>query len=505
MLLPNQTGLYIKFKEKSTTLTLVIILFIGLGLRIYSLGQDSLWFDEIRVAQAIQEPTLSGVISEVRTHVMAMPMDYLIDHWLSRACRNESCFRLPSALWGTLTLPIAYLFFRRLAGNQAALVGTFFLALSPLHVYYSQELRFYASLVFFYTLSNLLILRALDRPGWVPWIIYTLTTIVGCYFHIYVALTWLTGAIWWFFYGRKGQDAHHVLIKLVVSSLVIGIAVLPGLVFFSPAHTSEQLFSIPKAIVSLLIGLGWAPNFTLQSTLPLLWFVLFASLTISAYIKLFKPANEKLRAVMLTIPAVAGFIILSDYFGDYYPVPRQFLPLIPALSLLASLALISLVDGMVRMVIRARNLTEVDNQHHNLSFLGWTVISLIVLLVSFSALSEQYNQQRSNRRELSQQILTEWQQGDLIFTMPDWEAPLYQFYFQMVTQSIDPAAIQGISASDLSSITDQGKTIYLITDSLVDPMETTAIEAAGFIRQPSQQDQRMVFDYQVLWVRRTES
>jgi hypothetical protein len=160
---------------------------------------------------------------------------------------------------------------------------------------------------------------------------------------------------------------------------------------------------------------------------------------------------------------------------------------------------------MVRMVIRARNLTEVDNQHHNLSFLGWTVISLIVLLVSFSALSEQYNQQRSNRRELSQQILTEWQQGDLIFTMPDWEAPLYQFYFQMVTQSIDPAAIQGISASDLSSITDQGKTIYLITDSLVDPMETTAIEAAGFIRQPSQQDQRMVFDYQVLWVRRTES
>lgn len=77
------------------------------------------------------------------------PLGYLLTYYLVRPFLplNEFGLRLLPAVFGVLAIPALYLVGRRLIGTNAALFGALFLALSPLHIMYSQLARYW-SLVF---------------------------------------------------------------------------------------------------------------------------------------------------------------------------------------------------------------------------------------------------------------------------------------------------------------------------------------------------------------------
>lgn len=144
---------------------------LGGGLRLLQLGHDSFWFDEAGVAKIITVQSLAEFVNLVRSHVMAVPLDYAVTWLVGQQCNTETCLRLPSALWGTLTLPVGYLLCWELFNSRVARRAILLMALSPFLVQYSQELRFYSSLVFFYLLSTYLLYRALTTPGKKFWIL----------------------------------------------------------------------------------------------------------------------------------------------------------------------------------------------------------------------------------------------------------------------------------------------------------------------------------------------
>lgn len=76
---------------------LYIILASGFFLRIYQLGRNSLWFDEVEQVLVEQQPTLLGALGVVRTYFMAMPLDYVVGWMVNRVCTTEACMRIPSA------------------------------------------------------------------------------------------------------------------------------------------------------------------------------------------------------------------------------------------------------------------------------------------------------------------------------------------------------------------------------------------------------------------------
>jgi hypothetical protein len=77
------------------------------------------------------------------------PLGYLLTYYLVRPFLplDEFGLRFLPAVFGVLAIPALFLIGRRLVGTNAALFATFFLALSPLHIMYSQLARYW-SLVF---------------------------------------------------------------------------------------------------------------------------------------------------------------------------------------------------------------------------------------------------------------------------------------------------------------------------------------------------------------------
>jgi uncharacterized membrane protein len=125
-------------------LVLTGIITAGFLIRINQLGRDDLWLDE----------AFTGFIALTREWIAYLrvdntpPLYYLIQRgWCDLVFCSEFGLRLTSALAGTAFIALAGVFCRQLCGRKAALLIALVAALSPIHVYYSQEARVYSILL----------------------------------------------------------------------------------------------------------------------------------------------------------------------------------------------------------------------------------------------------------------------------------------------------------------------------------------------------------------------
>lgn len=153
----------------------------GIFLRVLLIGSKSIWLDEamsLQVTQAGARGWLSGAAEAYHP-----PLYYaFLSLWIQLG-QSETVLRLSSALFGVLAIPVAYLLARDLAGKGVARTTAWLVALSPLLVWYSQELRSYSLLVFLALLSSLALVRLLARShaGW--WLLYVVATAAAFYTH----------------------------------------------------------------------------------------------------------------------------------------------------------------------------------------------------------------------------------------------------------------------------------------------------------------------------------
>ncbi len=124
-------------------------------LRLYKLDAWSFWGDEmftIRDAQvAVSTPGLHAVSFTLTGLALRI---FGISEWSAR---------LVSALIGIGTIPVLYLLVRRIFGSTVALCAAFLLAISPWHLYWSQNARFYTALLLFYTVALFLFFLGFER------------------------------------------------------------------------------------------------------------------------------------------------------------------------------------------------------------------------------------------------------------------------------------------------------------------------------------------------------
>lgn len=140
-------------------LLLIGILLLAWGLRLYALEAQSMWTDEglsLYRAQLTLPAVLRGliVIDGAPTQDTNPPL-YFLFLFAMRLLAGESIFalRLVGVLWGLLNVPLIYQLGKRLLGVWPGVGAAFFLAISPLHVWQSQEMRNYTVLLFFSMLS----------------------------------------------------------------------------------------------------------------------------------------------------------------------------------------------------------------------------------------------------------------------------------------------------------------------------------------------------------------
>lgn len=139
---------------KITQPFLIFTFILALGLRLVSLDQ-SLWLDEAINVRAATNYTPLYLITNYSLGDFHPPIFHLILHyWILIWDSSEVWVRLPSLIFGLVTIYYLYGLSRKLLGKEAmtlygkkldyALIPPFLLATSGLHVYYSQEARMYS-------------------------------------------------------------------------------------------------------------------------------------------------------------------------------------------------------------------------------------------------------------------------------------------------------------------------------------------------------------------------
>jgi mannosyltransferase len=177
------------------------IVLVGAWLRLTALDRQSLWFDEADAVIRAQ----SDLVTVLRTFVQPGengPLYHLLLHfWIEIAGSSERVVRFPSAVAGVLTIPVMYLIGLRTLGQRTGILAAGLLAISPYHVWYSQEAKMYSMAVLLTLLSTALLVEALRRNERWWWAGYVIVTTLGFYFHVttvlifgaqcaFVLLTW---------------------------------------------------------------------------------------------------------------------------------------------------------------------------------------------------------------------------------------------------------------------------------------------------------------------------
>ncbi len=122
---------------------LVVASLAALALRLARLDFQPLWWDEGYSAWFATHPL--GEMVRLTAEDIHPPLYYALLHlWTLIAGPGPVSLRLVSVAAGLAAIPLMFAAARRILGSQrAALLAAFLLAINPLHVYYSQEVRMY--------------------------------------------------------------------------------------------------------------------------------------------------------------------------------------------------------------------------------------------------------------------------------------------------------------------------------------------------------------------------
>ncbi len=127
---------------------LVVIVLAGALLRLFHLAYQSLWVDEV-MTLIVATPKPGYPIWQLLRHNIHGPLHTFVVYLVRSVNETDGWLRLPSAVAGTAAIPLMFLWLRGRFDARVALWGSFLLAVNPLHVHYSQELRNYAFAVCF--------------------------------------------------------------------------------------------------------------------------------------------------------------------------------------------------------------------------------------------------------------------------------------------------------------------------------------------------------------------
>ncbi|HET6341805.1 MAG TPA: glycosyltransferase family 39 protein [Gemmatimonadota bacterium] len=205
-----------------------LILTLAATLRLANLGAENLWIDEIfSLGQA--GPPLEQIANfwDLDKRGSTRPLSLVLLHWIRGLGSSEALARLPYALVGILDVAILYLVARELVHRRTALTAALFLALTPIHVWYSQEVRWYAQWSLLTTISFWALVKAwkTDRTGW--WLAYVGAAALNLYtfvvtLHVLVAQA-LTA---WFLPDRGRRWAFRG--KALASLAMVAVLALPA-------------------------------------------------------------------------------------------------------------------------------------------------------------------------------------------------------------------------------------------------------------------------------------
>jgi uncharacterized membrane protein len=305
---------------------LAAVLALGFGLRIYHLGTASLWYDEL-FSRFYPELGLRFMWTEGLRAETNPPLYYsLLLPWMHIFGTSETALRFPTVLASISTIPLINLLGRELAGRSCGLIATLIFAVAPMEVYFAQEARTYALMLFPVALMLLGLAYFARLPRWTEALVcYGTGAVLVFYMHaasvFILAAGGLTGLA--IALTMDGKDRWTMVIRWVAVNVAVAALCIPQLLALL-AQVRAGSFSwmqpttfwdVRESVATMISGPATYPPALQQGLTIMLGVALLA-----AFID-FRPS---LRAtlVLIALPLIYFLLLLVATISQPLLLPR---------------------------------------------------------------------------------------------------------------------------------------------------------------------------------------
>ena len=288
----------------------------GALLRFATLDGQSYWLDEAATVNLLHKG-FGDMISGVSSGESTPPLFYIVAWvWAKVFGTGEVGLRSLSALFGTVTIPLAYVLGREVAGRRTGLVAAALCAFNPLLVWYSQEARSYALMIFVSGLTLLALLRVLDEPSPRRFAWWALVSVAAVCTHYYAGFLVGAEAVW-LLYRTPAKLRAAIAVAAVAG---VALALLPlalhqrstgAAAFISQSSLARRVVQVPKQF-----ALGYHGPLEIVATIFAALLLAYAALRLLAA----APGRERYRALVfagLGLAAIAAPVVLAAIGPDY--------------------------------------------------------------------------------------------------------------------------------------------------------------------------------------------
>lgn len=397
---------------------LLAVLLLTLGLRLFRLDAQSLWYDE-GTSVALAGRDLATITRSAAADIHPPFYYYVLHGWTALAGFSPNAVRALSALVGTALVGITWALGRQMYGAGIGLVAALLAAVSPFAVYYSQETRMYVLVAALGALSTwlggkLVIARhgaTTDRASTdgAPraqsatavrlsvWIAYVATSALVLYTH-YFGFTVLLAqsiavALWWLVAARRRT---RFAIRWATAQLAVGALYLPWLLLTWRQLQGWPAVSEPFGLTFLIretlrvfsLGLSVEPQMTTWGV----WvFAVLLAVGIAAAYSHRRPTFEHsnparatrgawswLMPVLYLVLPVATMYVLSLRRPLYNP--KFLLLALPAFHVLVAVGAMAIGHWASDVVRRVSGWEQARNHGPEVAFATQTVVVAALLV-----------------------------------------------------------------------------------------------------------------------------
>ena len=298
---------------------------VGAFLRIYKLGEWSFWGDEMF--------TISGREDGFNYNVLRQSLSQtLIQAVTAVNGVNEWNARIVPAMIGILTIPILFFMVRTLFDTPTALLAAALLALSPWHLYWSQNARFYAALLLFYSLALFFFYLGMehDKPSYLLLCVIFLGLAAKerllALFFVPVILFYILLLYLLRFEKPRGWHSRNMAI--------FGLPLLIGGIFFAGPY----VLNLP----AWMSGFGFASNSPIWLAGSFAYYVGLPVMCLGCASGLYLLMQKNRAGLLIGVNALVPLLLLMTISPFHYTANRYVFISLPSWLILAAVASVTL-------------------------------------------------------------------------------------------------------------------------------------------------------------------
>jgi 4-amino-4-deoxy-L-arabinose transferase-like glycosyltransferase len=423
---------------------LIVVTLIGIFLRFYDLGYNSIWLDEattyftsIKSLADIWQATTAGEFSP--------PHFMWGEHFMLMLGNNETILRFIPAVLGVLTIPLFYVIGKEFLDRNAGIIAATACAVSPFLIYYSQEARAYSMMLFFLALATIFLLKAIKSGNLIHWALFAIFSALAFWSHFYAIVMIMALVFFAFVELAPGIRTDLKNMKMLILGIAFFVILSLPLLLLSVQLFASRTASAPTYGIQGL-GIIVETFYEISGSNDLAMFFLVALFIIGIVQAFIINKNKAAFLVLITVITVIVSYFLSFKMPE---LPRYliFLSIVFFIGIAVSYMFFYSLWGSKAVVY------------------GFIILLFIVSAPMLSAYYSGYS--KPDWRGFSESLQEKVSPGDTVVSIPGYISQPLDYYFSSVKSDIREYG--ATTSQDLEKIYSQkgnGTMYFVVTDDI---------------------------------------